>query len=119
MVTQASINEAIRAWQKAATELSIEVTAPFILRGKSQEHQFIAWVPHFYPHGVLVGAIGDSETLKEDVKNAGYVCSFINPEVYKSFNRELFIETLRDWGYYGPEDKRPTWFLSDDSGTSA
>ena len=39
----------------------------------------------------------------EDATNAGYKCSFVNPLAYSRSDRALFIETLMEWGFAGPE----------------
>lgn len=110
MAIRATINAAIGAWQTAARELSIEVIAPFTFHGEHGEHQCVAWIPHFYPKGVLVAPLdSNNKALKKDAEVAGYACSFINAEVYRRFDRGLFIDTLKDWGFYGPEDQRPVW----------
>jgi len=49
-------------------------------------------------------------TLAGDAEKEGYKWSFINRERYSVFDRETFMETLIDWGFFGPRDKRPSWW---------
>lgn len=49
-------------------------------------------------------------TFIADAKQAGYAYSIINMNVYAKFDRAEFVETLLDWGYFGPDDKKPAWY---------
>jgi hypothetical protein len=40
----------------------------------------------------------------------GYYCSALNPLSYANYERDSFIETLNDWGYYGADSKKPKWY---------
>jgi hypothetical protein len=40
-----------------------------------------------------------------------YYFSAVNYESYSKYNRELFIETLIDWGYFGDNNKKPKWYI--------
>ncbi|HET9782855.1 MAG TPA: hypothetical protein VFR33_13875 [Candidatus Dormibacteraeota bacterium] len=41
---------------------------------------------------------------------AGLYYSSINPSAYSAFDREHFVGTLNDWGYFGAPDKTPPWY---------
>jgi hypothetical protein len=43
---------------------------------------------------------------------AGYFFSILSLETYARYRREHFIETLVDWGYFGPEECRPDWYAA-------
>jgi hypothetical protein len=30
-------------------------------------------------------------------------------DIYAAYDRQLFLETLADWGWCGPLDQRPSW----------
>jgi hypothetical protein len=36
--------------------------------------------------------------------------AFLYPNSYEQYNKSRFREALEDWGYYGAEDRRPSWF---------
>ncbi len=36
--------------------------------------------------------------------------SLVNPNMYFGTNQKLLQESLDDWGWFGPPDKRPPWF---------
>jgi hypothetical protein len=39
----------------------------------------------------------------------GYFCSVLFP-TYEEYKRELFIDTLDDWQFFGSERERPPWY---------
>ncbi len=42
--------------------------------------------------------------------------SSLNPDVYGTFDRDLFIETLNDWGWFGAESNQPAWYTGWNTG---
>jgi hypothetical protein len=42
-------------------------------------------------------------------EESGYTYSFVSADSYGRFDAEHFKDTLRDWGYYGPPETRPSW----------
>lgn len=104
---------AVNAWAIASVELGIELEAPFILRANGREHLCIAWLPHFFSakRGVVVASLEtDPVTFASDAESEGYAYSLVNVQTYGQFDRDLFINTLKDWGYYGSEEKKPSWY---------
>jgi hypothetical protein len=94
----------------AARELSIYVVAPFNFEVQAERYACLAWLPDFGgPHGMVVAALSASRELRRVAGSVGQPCSFVNPEVYRTFNRRRFIETLLDWGFTGPQERRPPW----------
>ena len=39
-----------------------------------------------------------------------YAQSALNPDSYEPYRRELYIDTLNDWGWFGPSTAEPSWF---------
>ncbi len=37
-------------------------------------------------------------------------CSEVDEEAYSQYNRELFVETLNDWGWFGDSSAIPEWY---------
>ncbi len=36
--------------------------------------------------------------------------SMLDERSYAKYSRDLFVDTLNDWGWYGPEYGSPQWF---------
>jgi hypothetical protein len=107
-----------RAWKIAARDLSVDFVSPFIC-GDGQGNEMICsgLLPHF---GNAKGAVilGRDDVVPAGIENEfdfvcdlGYWASGLSPFHYETYNRRSFIETLTDWGWYGPADQRPLWFL--------
>lgn len=100
----------IQAWTMAAQDLGIEIVCPFVLTLKNgEEVQADLLVKDFGPTLVVTDAA--EETLRRlgdqlGIEGYGY-SAFCGEELV--YDRELFIKTLNDWGWAGPEDRRPKW----------
>jgi hypothetical protein len=99
-------------WREAAGDLGIDVAAPHILLDDAEAVTCVAWVKDF---GSAAGtAVGVMHRHQPEVarlaKKLGLYVSFINPDVYRSFDRDLFIETLNDWGWFGTDGGAPSWY---------
>jgi hypothetical protein len=100
----------IDAWLLAGRELGIQVVAPFTFEAEGQLYPCLAWLPDFGGgDGTLVAEIGADRDLLRAGTLVGRRCSFVNPGAYRTFERDHFIETLLDWGFSGPPQRRPTW----------
>jgi len=102
-------------WLQIGKELGVEIIAPFTFEIHGRLHVCIAYLPHF---GGSKGIVLDGtrpprfeidEELAKDAKSAGHGCSFLNTECYQTYDREAAIETLSEWGFYGPSEDRPAW----------
>jgi hypothetical protein len=99
-----------KAWMAAARDLGVDVIAPFSLTVDGRDHEYLALVPHFGGgKGIVVAALPSDRVLYADAKSADYRCSFVNVELYGAYERAFFIETLTEWGFTGPAEKRPAW----------
>jgi hypothetical protein len=111
----------VDAWRAAAIDLGIEVVSPFVLEGFDGEPvEFLALVRGF---GCAAGTL--ITTTDRDVEFAfalsdarGYYASGLNPEHYSTYDRAEFMDTLNDWGWYGPGaapawSARSTWSASE------
>jgi hypothetical protein len=103
------------AWKEAGRFLSIEIIVPYRFMDGPLKADCIAFLPHFGgPHGMLVQAMFPP-TFERDAMlghlalRAGYYISFINGASYSVFDPDKYIETLVDWGYFGPAVMRPKW----------
>ena len=105
------------AWNQAAEDLGIEVIAPFLVElphgGSRQFHALVKSFGTF--KGTLIGVYSESgaDTFWNDsaiAEQAGYYFSQLNPTLYGAYDRELFIDTLFDWGWADAENKPPNWY---------
>lgn len=102
------------AFLAAGRDLGLDVVAPFELIVYGRVHRFLAFLPHFGgPRGMMVAAGPPDGALYEATQRAGHYVSFINADMYSTYEQRHFIDTLSDWGYYGPEENRPSWLNAD------
>lgn len=106
-----------KAWQMAAEDLGIEFISPFSLKPNAEKEYWIAgFLPHFgSKKGTVI--ISRFDIMEEDdkdvdqiVENEGYYFSGLNPIYYEKYDRENFMTTLNDWGWFGSMQEKPTWF---------
>ena len=103
----------LNAWKTAAKELGISIEVPFELQFDSGEviNDLLLIKDFGGKAGTVIFGM-NHERFSEIFKNAEkkeYFCSGLNTEVYKEYNRQIFIETLNDWGYFGEEKDKPDW----------
>jgi hypothetical protein len=108
-------DESIRAaWQEAGRDLGIAVVAPFVLETASGSVTFPVFLPDFGgKKGMVVGLLGGytmSAEHRSAAKTAHLYFSGLDPDSYSSFDRDLFVGTLNDWGWYGADGERPAWY---------
>lgn len=99
------------AWQRAAEDLQIGVTAPFFLESKGQRLEFGALVHSFGSSKGMLLFENWSLALAEAASSEGYGYSCISGGLY---DRESTIEVLRDWGWSGSPQAAPPWFSAYD-----
>jgi len=81
--------------------------------------QYEAHIKNFgKPMGTVVGSIGDEDTIKsnhDDVRSErGYYASEL-ADCYRIYSRQLFIDTLNDWMWFGEKGKEPSWYTGKQS----
>ena len=99
------------AWRQAAAELGIRVVAPFKLMLETDEAEwFEAHILDFGgPMGTVAGNQDSGYGPNEPRKRLGYYASNLHPP-YRIYARQLFIDTLDDWGWFGEPGKEPPWY---------
>jgi len=97
------------AWQEAATDLGIRVIEPYATKDSSGTCvQCEAFLPDFgSPSGAVALSYDDTDTLRRSLE--GQWCSTLFGS-YEAYDRQHFIETLEDWGWFGPSGEEPNWF---------
>jgi hypothetical protein len=97
------------AWKQAADDLGVLVVAPFILTTTDGEPLiFEAHILNFGgPNGTVAG---NEETQFGKLKQLGsFFCSNLYAS-YRRYDRQHFIDTLNDWGWFGEKGKEPVWY---------
>lgn len=106
-------NPMAQAWLKAKEDLNIRVIHPFKFNSASgQEVETLGvYLPDFGgPYGMLLLCRFDSDLVYKLAEVLEYRSSGLNPDYYEPYDRELYIGTLSDWGWYGLSDQQPAWF---------
>lgn len=100
-----------KSWEKAGKDLGIEFICPYEFSDrKGGSFSCTGLVKNFgAPKGVLIISRKDGDNLFDIGPNLGYYTPSLNPRYYECYDQEKFIETLREWGWYGPENKKPKW----------
>jgi hypothetical protein len=111
------LKTAIAAWIKAANELGIRVEAPYTLQDKQgHSFEFIAYLPDFggKKGAIFIGATPPGMQYDREAvacaEQRGFYISILNTEAYSEFDRDEFIATLDDLGYFGPSERKPGWY---------
>lgn len=106
-----------RAWLDAASDLGIDVVAPFTLRVAERDLTCVALVRGFGKvNGMVVlrGGVSEWQGVR-DLLNAaselGYGHSFVR-DSYARYDRALFVDTLNDWGWQR-ETEPPDWYTGE------
>ena len=88
--------------------------APFLLTGETVREQFdcVALIEQFGSvNGTLALARHDvSDGVRELAASRGMYFSLLDEAAYATYDRELFIDTLNDWGWFGELSKSPSWY---------
>jgi hypothetical protein len=109
-------NPMAKAWLDARDDLGIRVIHPFKFRSSSGEEAETVGVflPDFgCPEGMLLTNRFDSDHVIDLADDTEYYSSGLNPEYYEPYQRDRFVQTLSDWGWYGPPEETPSWYDPD------
>ena len=110
------MNPIKEAWFEAALDLRIRIQEPNPLEDVLDDPARVVYLPDFGgKRGAVVFAqdFTASHLEKFDTKSlkaAGYFYSIVSLRGYSHYRREHFVETLLDWGYFGPVDACPQWY---------
>ncbi len=104
------------AWRQACADLGVQFSAPFVATATDGlSHAYLGLVHNFGgTRGTLI-CMTDGECPKLPMDSTtGYYLSLLG-ESYAVYERQLFVDTLNDWGWCGPADQRPPWFTGEPS----
>lgn len=101
----------VAAWKEAAADLGIRFTSPFVIAaadGRCREH--LGLVHQFGRRlGTLISVLDEPSERIERPPDEDYYRSILGSG-YGQYKRQLFIDTLDDWQFFGPENERPEWY---------
>lgn len=109
-------NPAAEAWLEASRDLGIRYVHPFTVTTSDGRELTTTggYLPDFGgPLGTVLLTRFDPEELcelfDEAIEERGYYSSGLNPNCYEPYRRDVYIEALDDWGWFGKEPP-PAWF---------
>jgi hypothetical protein len=99
------------AWRRAAEDLRFRFESPFCMQYRGREYWCSGWLPDFgCPLGVVIAGRNCVEEIFDISDALGYYSSGLSPYYYETYDRERFMETLNDWGWFGKKEDAPVWF---------
>lgn len=103
----------IQEWKKIAKDLGLEIIAPYKLEIKKNEFIVVDIFLKYFASEIGILIVSDYSIIKkweEEIDNLGYAYSVLEPlDNIESYDREVMIEVLNEWGWDGPDDKKPGW----------
>jgi hypothetical protein len=106
-------NPMAKAWLEAGADLGIRVVHPFTFTNRTGASATTVgvYLPDFgAPSGTLLTCRFDSDEVDEAAEETDFFISALSPRTYEPYRREVFVEALNDWGWFGPRDSAPPWF---------
>lgn len=107
------MNKFVQAWLEAAKDLNIRVIHPFTFKTHTgvEVESVGVYLPDFgSKNGTLLTCRFDSDEIMDIADETNYYQSGLNPHSYEPYERELYIDTLNDWGWFGVKTDAPEWF---------
>jgi hypothetical protein len=99
------------AWRDAATDLGITFESPFMVRHPAGGLWCAGRLPDFgSATGTIIASRECDERILDIADEQGFFAPGLSPAHYERYVRDLFIEALNDWGWFGVPAKAPPWF---------
>lgn len=101
------------AWLEAHRDLGIEVQIPFTVISPEGNALLVLGLVKYFgnPKGtVLISIEDDFQALADLLESLDYSWSAVNLLSYSKYDREYFIDTLNNWGWYGNQQDKPKWY---------
>jgi hypothetical protein len=103
------------AWRQVGADLGLDVTAPFTL--DEDGTACVAWIAQFgSPQGVVIVGLSAGSEVRDLARSGDRYVSVVNEEAYRRYDRDLFVETLNDWGWHGDPARAPDWYTGEPGG---
>jgi hypothetical protein len=100
----------VAAWHQAAAELGIKFTSPFAVTLDGTLVESLGLVHDFGRRiGTLISVLHEPSEAKRLHGGDDYFTSILGSG-YARYDRQLFIDTLDDWQFFGSEAERPSWY---------
>ena len=102
----------IDAWQRAASDLGIQVSAPYVVTTPDGVPVEAIGLVHQFGGAIatLLSVLGEPSSRMTMPEMDGYYRSELEPNSYSEYRRQHFVDALNDWGYVGSERDRPAWY---------
>lgn len=113
MATKKLNTKLINEYRQAAKDLGIGVTAPFELKDKSGTVVMCEAYVHDFasPTGAVIVSAKTERRERQRLRTLDgepWIC--VEPDRRQAgYDRSVFIEQMRDWGWFGDETNRPLW----------
>lgn len=108
IVTETS--KIIASWTEASIDLEIKIITHFTHKfANDLSLTFPVFVPYFGSNYGTVIQLDYDKIIGDIIVKDGFGFSTLGHSYYK-YNRTLFIETLEDWGFWGPKELIPKWY---------
>jgi hypothetical protein len=106
------MNSFAKAWLEAAADLKIRVIHPFSFASKDGllKTSVGVYLPDFGSRkGTLLTCRFDPYALCDIADSTDFYSSGLNPSYYEPYGREIYVETLNDWGWFSATEP-PNWY---------
>lgn len=104
----------VEAWRQAADDLGIRFSSPFSLVTRDGHRMDCIGFVHQFGRrvGTIVSVLDQPSSLVDLVSGWQDEDCFISvlTASYGSYERQLFIDMLDDWQFYGAKLERPAWY---------
>jgi hypothetical protein len=107
-------SKVVEAWRQASHDLGVRFTSPFTATiAHDQRIECIGFVHRFGRRvGTIISVLKQPSSLAHLIgnwRNQDYYLSVLGSG-YSNYDRKLFIDTLDDWQFFGPDSERPAWY---------
>jgi hypothetical protein len=107
-------SKVIEAWRRAADDLGIRFSSPFtVMTHHARRVDCIGFIHHFGRRvGTIISVLDQPSSLANFIgqwPDKDHYISVLGPG-YAKYDRQLFIDTLDDWQFFGPDSERPVWY---------
>jgi hypothetical protein len=101
----------VAAWKAAAADLGFRFTAPFLVTAPDgRQHEHLGLVHLFgRPAGALISVLGEPSEKLPHPAGESYYRSVLGSN-YDQYDRQMFVDTLNDWQFFGSNTERPSWY---------
>ena len=104
------MNSFAKAWLDAANDLRIRVIHPVLFQtnnGVKAESVGVLLPDFGSKNGTLLTCRFDTDEVMNLADDTDYYQSGLNPHCYEPYDKEEYIETLNDWGWFDSPDDAP------------